>query len=101
MKAAKEMSREELEATVTFLLDREAYFSRLFKVSDAGQYRADWDGAVRQWENGIRDDERKQCAAIAERACSVKEDGPPVPYGADRECAHNIAHLLRIGWGRK
>lgn len=29
--------------------EREKYFAQLFKVADAGQYRADWDAAVRRW----------------------------------------------------
>lgn len=30
--------------------DRAAYFSTLFDVADAGNYRADWDAAVARWK---------------------------------------------------
>lgn len=35
-----------LESELRFYKEREAYFARLLNVTDGGQYRADWDGAL-------------------------------------------------------
>lgn len=52
----------DLEAELRFYKEREQHFAKLLKVTDNGQYRADWDGAIARL---IR--ERDEAVAEAEK----------------------------------
>jgi len=51
-----------LKGEVDRYKEREAYFARVLRVADGGQYRADWDGAI---ENVLRD--RDEAKATVEK----------------------------------
>lgn len=55
------------------LLEREAHFTKVLRVADGGQYRNDWDAAIRrvveergafqqQWE--VKESEREECSNL-------------------------------------
>lgn len=43
---AAERSRDEARAEVAFYKGREEHYRKVLNVTDGGQYRADWDGAI-------------------------------------------------------
>ena len=47
--AALEARAEKAEAERDVLRDREKHFASVLSVADRGQYRNDWDAAIRLW----------------------------------------------------
>ena len=44
--ADRKKTKRDLEAELRFYKDREKHYAKLLDVTDGGQYRADWDGAI-------------------------------------------------------
>lgn len=70
MKPLKDYTRDELISLIKHYQERELYFARLLGVSDAGQFRADWDAPLLQLIKE-RDDLKEKVAAFFEPVSSA------------------------------
>lgn len=70
LKPLKDYTRDELLDRVKYFQERELYFARLLGVSDAGQFRADWDAPILQLIKE-RDDLKEKMASFLEPVSSA------------------------------
>jgi hypothetical protein len=66
--------RDEARRERAFYQDREKYFAALLKVTDGGQYRADWDGAVARLKDEAREAALGEVLMALQTRCITRDD---------------------------